>query len=76
MILFDNSVVSVTRAKEDLLVAKQQHSDHVRKISQDHVSHQLQIQSLTESCEQLRAQLVTRQQEIEKYELNNNSVTI
>ena len=55
------------RTKEDLIVAKQQHCDHVRQISEDHVSHQLQIQSLTESCEQLRGQLATRQQEIEKY---------
>ena len=59
--------VNVTRAKEELLAAKQQHSDHVRQISEDHVSHQLQIQSLTESCEQLRTQMVARQQEIEKY---------
>ena len=58
---------NITRAKGELLVAKQQRSDHVRQISEDHVSHQLQIQSLTESCEQLRTQLVTRQQEIEKY---------
>lgn len=59
--------IIVTRAKEELIVVKQQHSDHVRQISEDHVSHQLQIQSLTESCEQLRTQLVARQQEIEKY---------
>ena len=62
--------VNVTRAKEELLVAKQQHSDHVRQISEDHVSHQLQIQSLTESYEQLRTQMVARQQEIEKYVTN------
>ena len=59
--------VNVTRAKGELLVAKQQHGDHVRQISEDHVTHQLQIQSLTESCEQLRTQLVARQQEIEKF---------
>lgn len=59
--------VNATRAKGELLVAKQQHGDHVRQISEDHVNHQLQIQSLTESCEQLRTQLVVRQQEIEKY---------
>ena len=59
--------VNITRAKGELLVAKQQHGDHVRQISEDHVNHQLQIQSLTESCEQLRTQLVARQQEIEKY---------
>ena len=59
--------VNVTRAKEELLVAKQQHGDHVRQISEDHVSHQLQIRSLIESCEQLRKQLAARQQEIEKY---------
>ena len=62
--------VNLTRAKEELLVAKQQHSDHVRQISEDHVSHQLQIQSLTESCEQLRTQMVAQQQEIEKYVSN------
>lgn len=61
----------ITRAKEELIVAKQQHSDHVRQISEDHVTHQLQIQSLTESCEQLRTQLVTRQQEMERCVLNN-----
>lgn len=65
MILLDN-FVDVYRAKEELIVAKQQHSDHVRQISEDHVTHQLQIQSLTESCEQLRSQLATRQQEMEK----------
>ena len=59
--------VSVTRAKGELLVAKQQHGNHVRQISEDHVSYQLQIQSLTNSCEQLRTQLVARRQEIEKY---------
>ena len=59
--------INISRTKEDLIVAKQQHSDHMKQISEDHVSHQLQIQSLTESCEQLRAQLVTRQQEMEKY---------
>ena len=53
--------------KGELLVAKQQHGDHVRQISEDHASHQLQIQSLTESCEQIRTQLVARQQEIEKH---------
>ena len=62
--------VNVTRANGDLTVAKQQHSDHVRQISEDHVSHQLQIHSLTESCEQLRTQLATRQQEMEKYVYN------
>ena len=55
------------RAKEELTVARQQHSDHVKQISEDHVSHQLQIQSLSEASEQLRTQLVSRQQEIEKY---------
>ena len=75
MILLIN-FVNVTRAKEDLIVAKQQHSDHVRQISEDHVSHQLQIQSLTESCEQLRTQLVTKQQETEKYvyEIRHNFI--
>lgn len=65
MILLGN-FVDVSRAKEELIVAKQQHSDHVRQISEDHVTHQLQMQSLTESCEQLRSQLATRQQEMEK----------
>ena len=75
MILLVN-FVNVTRAKEDLIVAKQQHSDHVRQISEDHVSHQLQIQSLTESWEQLRTQVVTKQQEMEKYvyEIRHNFI--
>ena len=60
--------VDVCRAKGELIVAKQQHNDHVRQMSEDHVTHQLQIQSLTESCEELRSQLVTRQQEMEKYD--------
>ena len=62
------------RAKEELTVARQQHNDHVRQISEDHVSQQLQIQSLTESNEQLRTQLVSRQQEIVKYVIITSSV--
>ena len=68
--------VDVSRAKEELVVAKQQHSDHVRQISGDHVTHQLQIQSLTESCEQLRSQLATRQQEMERYEISTITVLL
>ena len=75
MILLGNSV-DVSRAKEELVVAKQQHNDHVRQISEDHVIHQLQIQSLTESCEQLRSQLVTRQQEMERYKISTITILL